>query len=55
MTKCAFCSKECKIGKGVTFVKDSGAVLHFCSSKCRKNMNLGRKARKLKWSRKKKV
>jgi large subunit ribosomal protein L24e len=40
------------IPRGLTFVKTDGNVLYFCSSKCRKNLKLGR--RKVRWISKKK-
>lgn len=52
MTKCAFCACDHEIGRGMFMVTDEGKVFYFCSSKCRKNWNLGRKARKFKWARK---
>ncbi len=51
MVNCSFCGKEIKKGSGKVFVKDNGTILHFCSSKCEKNMlKLKRDARKLKWT-----
>jgi large subunit ribosomal protein L24e len=41
-----------KPGHGITFVTIDSKVLHFCSSKCRKNFKMGRKKRK--WTTKKK-
>jgi large subunit ribosomal protein L24e len=35
------------------FVRSSGEILYFCSSKCEKNYFLGREAKKLKWTSKK--
>ncbi len=35
------------------FVRSSGEILYFCSSKCEKNYFLGREAKKLKWTFKK--
>ncbi len=37
------------MGKGKMFVKNTGQILLFCSSKCRKNSELGRVGKKLKW------
>ncbi|MEM1536146.1 MAG: 50S ribosomal protein L24e [Candidatus Pacearchaeota archaeon] len=51
--KCAFCKKNYELGKGLIFVTDSGSVFWFCSKKCRRNWELGRKPQKLKWARKK--
>ena len=49
--KCTFCSADIPKGSGKQFVKDSGQIISFCSSKCQKNMlKLGRDARKLKWT-----
>lgn len=48
--KCSFCSKVIKKGTGKMFVKNSGEILYWCSSKCEKNYGLGRKSRDLKWT-----
>ncbi|OYT32021.1 50S ribosomal protein L24e [Candidatus Woesearchaeota archaeon] len=51
MVKCTFCQKSIEPGKGTMFVKNDGKILHFCSSKCEKNMlKLKRTARELKWT-----
>ncbi|MEM3512121.1 MAG: 50S ribosomal protein L24e [Candidatus Jordarchaeales archaeon] len=48
---CSFCGGEINPGTGISYVRRDGAVLRFCSSKCRKNaLKLGRKPRKLKWT-----
>ena len=47
MPKCTVCKKNYEFPDGLTFVHADGRVLHFCSSKCRKNHEMGRK--KLKW------
>lgn len=52
MVGCSFCSKQMKPGRGITFVTIDSKILHFCSSKCRKNFKLGRK--KKKWATKEK-
>jgi large subunit ribosomal protein L24e len=54
MTKCSFCGEQVLPGHGIIFVDVAGKIFNFCSSKCRKNMELGRKAEKLGWIRKKK-
>lgn len=51
MTKCSFCGTSIKEGTGITFVRNTGAIVHLCSSKCVKNyLKLGRKASELKWT-----
>jgi large subunit ribosomal protein L24e len=50
--KCSFCGREIFPGRGIMFVKNDGTIYYFCSSKCRKNFNLGRNPRKLKWIKK---
>jgi len=52
MTKCSFCGKQVIPGRGIIFVEMSGRVLDLCSAKCRKNWNMGREAKKLKWTEK---
>jgi large subunit ribosomal protein L24e len=32
------------------FVRVDGTVIHYCSSKCEKNADLGREARDLEWT-----
>jgi large subunit ribosomal protein L24e len=42
------------VGTGLTYVKNDGTMLRFCTSKCRKNMlELKRIPRRLKWSKSK--
>lgn len=47
MPKCSVCKKNYEFPEGLTFVHVDGRVLHFCSGKCRKNHEMGRK--KLRW------
>ena len=48
--KCIFCKGEIEKGTGIMYVKRDGAIMRFCSNKCRKNkLKLGRNPRKLKW------
>ena len=47
MPKCSICKKNYEFPDGLTFVHIDGRVLHFCSSKCRKNYKLER--RKMRW------
>ena len=48
--KCTFCGLEIGKGSGKMLVQDDGKILYFCSSKCEKNLNLGRKPIHTKWS-----
>ena len=51
MAECSYCGNEIKPGTGKMFIKNNGQTLHFCKSKCEKNMlKLGRDARKFKWT-----
>jgi len=50
--KCSFCGEDIKKGSGLLFVKRDGSLLYFCSNKCRKNLEMGRKQEKLKWTKK---
>lgn len=52
--KCSFCKSSIEKGTGKMFVKNTGEIFYFCSSKCEKNFNLGRNPRKVKWVIKKK-
>lgn len=56
MSRCSFCSMDMEKGTGKSYIQADGKALHFCSSKCEKNMlKLGRKARDTKWVKKKKA
>jgi large subunit ribosomal protein L24e len=49
--KCSFCNNEIAKGSGTMYVKISGQLLYFCSSKCEKNLlKLGRIPREHKWT-----
>ena len=52
--KCSFCKEKVEKGKGIMYVSAKGEIYYFCSSKCRKNFNLKRDPKKVKWVRKKK-
>jgi large subunit ribosomal protein L24e len=47
---CSFCGSTVRVGSGRVLVKNDGSILYICSSKCWKNMQLKRDARKLKWT-----
>jgi len=51
LQKCAFCGNEFSQGTGIMYIRGDGAIMWFCSSKCRKSaVKLKRDARKLKWT-----
>jgi large subunit ribosomal protein L24e len=52
--KCSFCGKTIKTGTGKMFVKNTGEIYYFDSSKCEKNFLMGREPKKLKWTKGKK-
>jgi ribosomal protein L24E len=47
MPKCVYCHKNYEFPKGLTYVTKDGTANPLCSSKCRKNMLMGR--RKVRW------
>jgi large subunit ribosomal protein L24e len=49
MPKCSFCKSVYEFPRGLTYALNDGVVMHFCSSKCRKNFEMGRKNKKVKW------
>ncbi|MBW2988064.1 50S ribosomal protein L24e [Candidatus Woesearchaeota archaeon] len=51
--RCSFCNKRIPEGTGTMYVKASGKIFYFCSSKCEKNMlKLKRKPTKVEWAQK---
>ncbi|MEM7821854.1 MAG: 50S ribosomal protein L24, partial [Candidatus Aenigmatarchaeota archaeon] len=52
--KCSFCDKPFVESKGKMFVKVTGEIFYFCSSKCEKFFMQKKAPSKLKWIRKKK-
>ena len=52
MPRCTFCRLDYEFPHGVTVVQKSGDIKFYCSSKCRKNAEMGRDNRKVKWVRK---
>jgi large subunit ribosomal protein L24e len=49
MPTCTFCKQTYEWPRGVTIVQKDGSLKFFCSSKCRKNSNMGRDNKKVKW------
>lgn len=52
MPTCSFCKKNYNFPRGTTVVQKDASVKYFCSSKCRKNFEMGRLNKKVKWIRK---
>ncbi|GAB3684448.1 hypothetical protein GCM10028857_13450 [Salinarchaeum chitinilyticum] len=46
---CDYCGDEIPPGTGTMLVRTDGATIHYCSSKCEKNADLGREPRDLEW------
>jgi len=49
MPVCSFCKGPYKFPKGTTVIQKDGSVKYYCSSKCRKNSEMGRLTKKVKW------
>lgn len=49
MVRCSFCKTNYEFPHGITVVQKDGEPRYFCSSKCRKNSQMGRDNRKVKW------
>ena len=52
MPVCSFCKNAYEFPKGTTVVQKDSSVRYYCSSKCRKNAEMGRLSKKVKWIRK---
>jgi large subunit ribosomal protein L24e len=52
MPVCSFCKNSYNFPRGTTVVQKDGAIRHYCSSKCRKNSEMGRLTKKVKWIKK---
>lgn len=55
MPVCSFCKNAYEFPRGITVVQKDSSVKFFCSSKCRKNMEMGRLSKKVKWVKKSNV
>lgn len=49
---CVFCNNDIARGTGLLYVLKDGTTLPYCSSKCRRNANLGRDGRRMAWTNK---
>lgn len=49
MPKCTFCKQTYEFPRGLTLALNDGRLLYFCSSKCRKNFEMGRDNKKVRW------
>ena len=52
MPTCSFCKRNYEIPSGLTIFTIDGRSIHYCSSKCRKNVNIGRDPKRVKWVKK---
>ena len=52
MPVCTFCKHAYTFPRGTTVVQKDGNVKFYCSSKCRKNSEMGRDNKKVDWVRK---
>ncbi len=52
--KCSFCNSEIPKGKAKMYVKNDGTILYFDKKKCEKYYFMGKKSKKLKWTKKRK-
>ena len=55
MPTCSFCKKHYKEPRGLTVFTFDGKSIHFCSSKCQRNLALKRDPRKVNWIKKEKL
>ncbi|MCK5449298.1 50S ribosomal protein L24e [Candidatus Pacearchaeota archaeon] len=55
MPVCSFCKNAYKFPLGTTVIQKDGSVRYYCSSKCRKNSEMGRLTKKVKWIKKSSV
>jgi ribosomal protein L24E len=52
MPVCSFCRKQYEFPRGTTVILKAGEAKFYCSSKCRKNSEMGRNNKKVKWIKK---
>ena len=49
MVSCSFCKKSYHEHKGLVLFTNEGRTVNYCSSKCRRNDDLGRDSKKVNW------
>jgi large subunit ribosomal protein L24e len=49
MPTCSFCKKNYNLPRGLTLFTFDGRSVHFCSSKCKRNLDLKRDPKKVNW------
>jgi len=49
MPKCSFCKSNYEFPRGITVIQRDGNPRYYCCSKCRKNSEMGRDNRRVKW------
>jgi len=47
---CDYCGEPIDPGTGTMYVFNDGRTVHYCSSKCEKNADLGREPRDVEWT-----
>lgn len=48
---CSFCGSTIQPGQGITYVKNDGTVMNFCSKKCRVfRIEYKKNPRKIRWT-----
>ncbi|MDH7593528.1 MAG: 50S ribosomal protein L24e [Methanomicrobiales archaeon] len=47
---CSFCGRGVEPGTGMMFVRKDGTIYYFCDTKCRRNHELGRVPRRVRWT-----
>ena len=48
--ECDYCGGDVEPGTGTMFVRTDGTTIHYCSTKCESNADLGREARDQEWT-----
>ena len=49
MPRCSFCKSNYEFPRGITVIQRDGTPRTYCSSKCKKNSEMGRDNRRVKW------